>query len=71
MAVPKHFNYEALCQLIANRNQQDRYLDYYHDRMDFWYSVLMAETSPCWIEVAYQNFMLVAERLDRLFDLLY
>lgn len=67
--IPKHLNSNDLGRLLANHRQQDKYLDYYQNRMDFWYSVLMAETDPEWMEVAYQNFMMVAERMDYLFDL--
>jgi len=70
MIVPKHFDSDALGRLLDNRYQQDRYLGYYYDRMDFWYSVLMAETDPRWMEVAFHNLTLVAKRLDRLYDLL-
>lgn len=68
--IPKHFSNEDIDRLLANRHQQDRYLDYFQDRMDFWYSTLMAETDPLWIEVAYQNFVLVADRMHRLLGLL-
>lgn len=69
--IPKHLSYEDFLRYMQNRHQQEAYLDYYCRRMDFWNDTLQTETDPLWFDVAYQNFMMVADRVDHLSSLLF
>lgn len=69
--LPKHLNHQDFQRRLANFKQQEKYLGYYYDRMEFWYSTLNQETNLDWCEVCHSNFELVVDRIDYLCSVLY
>lgn len=70
MSIPKHFSIADIDRLLDNCDQENRYLDYYWEKAGYWSNVAVAETDPLWMEVAYQNLLLITERLNHLLDML-